>query len=150
MVSHTIAHLCAWLQRKAPGQVYFTGSEIKVPHALPLCSDRLCPCLQVSSAPAHLLPTMDLLGLLSPFMGLCCRILSGGITEWFELEGTLKITYFLSSCHRQGHLVLHQVAENLIQPGLEHLQLTTYIYNFSRLPVSVPHYPPYKEILPNI
>lgn len=93
MVSHTIERrfgsaLCPWLQRMAPGQVYFIGS---VPHALPLCSDRLCPCPQVSSALAHLLLTTDLQSLLSAFVGLCCHIQSGGIIEWFELENTLKI-----------------------------------------------------------
>lgn len=92
MVSHSIANLAVLFAlgygRAAPGQVYFPGS---VPHALPLCSDRLCPCPQVNSALAHLLPTTDMLGLLSAFEGLCCYIQSGGVIKWFELKNTLKI-----------------------------------------------------------
>jgi len=42
-----------------------------------------------------------------------------GITEWFGLEGTLKIIYFQPPCHGQGHLPLDQVAQSPIQPGLE-------------------------------
>lgn len=38
------------------------------------------------------------------------------------LGETLKIIQFQPHCCGQGHLQLDQVAQNLIQPGLEHLQ----------------------------
>jgi len=44
------------------------------------------------------------------------------ITEWFGLEGTLKIIWFQLPCHGQGHLPLEQGAQSSIQPGLEHFQ----------------------------
>lgn len=42
--------------------------------------------------------------------------------ELFGLEGILMIILFLSPCHRQGHLPLHQVAQRPIQLDSEHLQ----------------------------
>jgi len=44
------------------------------------------------------------------------------ITEWFGLEGTLKIIWFQSPCHEQGHLPPAQAAQSSIQPGCEHCQ----------------------------
>jgi len=41
------------------------------------------------------------------------------MTEWFGLEGTLKIIQFQPPCHGQGHLLLEQVAQSPVQPGLE-------------------------------
>jgi len=42
------------------------------------------------------------------------------IIDWFELEGTLQIIYSSPSRHGQGHLPLDHIAQNSIQPGLEH------------------------------
>ena len=42
--------------------------------------------------------------------------------------------------HGQGHLLLDQVAQSPIQPGLEHFQGGG-THNFSRQPVPVPHQP---------
>jgi len=44
------------------------------------------------------------------------------IIEWFGLDGTLKIIWFQSPCHEQGHPPLDQVAQSSIQPGLEQFQ----------------------------
>jgi len=52
------------------------------------------------------------------------------------LEGTLKIIWFQPLCHEQGHLPLDQVAQRLVQPGLEHCQGGG-IHNFSRQPVAL-------------
>jgi len=41
------------------------------------------------------------------------------ITEWFGLEGTLKIIWFQPRCHGQGHLPPDQIAQSSIQPGLD-------------------------------
>ena len=37
------------------------------------------------------------------------------ITEWFGLEGTLKIIQFQTPCLGQGHLSLNQIAQSLIR-----------------------------------
>jgi len=47
------------------------------------------------------------------------HFLNRRIIEWFGLEATLKIIWFQTPCHEQGHLLLHQVAQSPIQPGLE-------------------------------
>jgi len=44
------------------------------------------------------------------------------ITERFVSERSLKITWFQSPCHSQGHLSADQVAQSPIQPDLEHFQ----------------------------
>ena len=48
------------------------------------------------------------------------------IAEWLGLEGTSRIRKLQPFHHRQGcqplHLILDQVAQDPIQPGLEHLQ----------------------------
>ncbi|KAK4822675.1 hypothetical protein QYF61_019042 [Mycteria americana] len=56
------------------------------------------------------------------------------MSEWFGLEGTLKIIWFQAPCHGQGHLPLDQVAQSPIQPGLEHFQGWD-IHSFSGQPV---------------
>jgi len=55
------------------------------------------------------------------------------------LEATLKIIWFQSPCPEQGHLSLDQVAQNSIQPGLEHCQGGD-IHSFSGQPVPVFHH----------
>ena len=63
------------------------------------------------------------------------------IVQCFGLEGTPGIK-FQPPCHRQGHhppgLVLDQVAQGPIQPGLEHLHGRG-IHNFTVWPVPAPH-----------
>jgi len=71
------------------------------------------------------------------------------IIEWFELEGTLNITWFQPPCHEQGHLPLDQVAQSSIQPGLERFQGGG-SHSFSGQPVPVFHHPPSEEFLPSI
>ena len=44
------------------------------------------------------------------------------IIDMFELEGTLNGHLLHLPCNEQGHLQLHQVAQNPIQPDLEYLQ----------------------------
>jgi len=58
--------------------------------------------------------------------------------EWIGLEGTLKIIWFQSPCHGQGHLPLDQGAQSSIQPGLEHFQGGG-SHSFSGKPVPAPH-----------
>jgi len=65
------------------------------------------------------------------------------------LEGTLKIIWFQTPCHEQGHIPLDQVAQSSIQPGLEHCQGGG-SHSFSGQPVPVPHHPTGEEFLPNI
>jgi len=50
------------------------------------------------------------------------RVFRLGITGWFGLEGTLKITWFQAPCHEQEHLSPAQGAQSSIQPGLERCQ----------------------------
>jgi len=71
------------------------------------------------------------------------------ITEWFGLEGTLKIIWFQPPCHEQGHLPPDQVAQSSIQPGLEPCQGGG-SHSFSGQPVPVPHHPHGEEFLPSI
>lgn len=71
------------------------------------------------------------------------------ITEWFELEGTLKIIMFQPSYQGQRHLPLDQVARRLTQPGLEHSQEGGRC-NFSGQPIPVFYHPHNKKILPHI
>jgi len=75
------------------------------------------------------------------------------IVEWFGLEGTLKIIKFQTPCHRQSHqppyMVLDQVAQCLIQLGLEHLQGQS-IHNLSGQPVPAPHHSLGKKLPPDI
>ena len=52
-------------------------------------------------------------------------------------------------CHGQRHLPLDQVAQSLIQPGLEHSQGEG-IYNFSEQPVPVSHHPQSKEFFSSV
>lgn len=60
-------------------------------------------------------------------IGFFCQSLSAfslhghRIMEQFGLEGTLK-TILQPFCHRQGHLLLHQVTQSLLQSGFEHFQ----------------------------
>lgn len=44
------------------------------------------------------------------------------IIEWFWLQGTLKIIYFLPHCHGEGCRGIDHLAQNLIQTGLGHFQ----------------------------
>ena len=53
-----------------------------------------------------------------------------------------------SQGHQPPHL-LHQVAQGLIQPGLEHLQGRS-VPSLSGQPVPAPHHSPCKELPPNI
>jgi len=71
------------------------------------------------------------------------------IIEWFGLEGTLKIIRFQLPCHKEGHLLLDQVAQSPIQPGLEHCQGGG-SHSFSGQPLPVPHHPHGEEFLPNL
>jgi len=48
----------------------------------------------------------------------CCV----GIIECFELEGTCRGHLAQPLCNKQGHLQLDQVAQSLVQPGLECFQ----------------------------
>ena len=64
------------------------------------------------------------------------------------LEGTLKITQFQPLCYRQGHLLLDQVAQSPIQPGLESLQGGA-IHSLSGQPIPASHHLHSKEFLPN-
>ena len=70
------------------------------------------------------------------------------LTEWFGLEGTLKITWFQPPCHRQGHLLVGQAAQSPIQPGLERCQGRG-SHRFSGQPVPVPHHPQSEEFHPH-
>lgn len=70
------------------------------------------------------------------------------IIEWFGLEWTLKIIFFQSPCHRQGHLQLHQVAQSPIDPGLEQFQGWVF-HHLSWQPVPVPLCPQNNQFLPN-
>jgi len=69
--------------------------------------------------------------------------------EWVGLEGTLKIVLFQPPCHDQGHLPLDQVAQNPIQPGLEHF-LGGGSHSFSGQPVPASHHPHSEEFLPSV
>jgi len=71
------------------------------------------------------------------------------ITEWFGLEGTLKIFWFQPPRHEHGHLPPDQVAQSSIQPGLQHFQVGG-IHSFSGQPVPVFHHPHGEEFLSNI
>lgn len=51
------------------------------------------------------------------------------VTEWLRLEETLKIIYFQLPCCGQGCYALNQVAQCLIQHGLESLHNLN--YNFA-------------------
>ena len=55
------------------------------------------------------------------------------IIEWFGLEGIFKIIQFQSSCYRQRHLLLDQVAQSPIQPGLECFQRGAFITSLGNL-----------------
>ena len=80
----------------------------------------------------------------------CCH---HRITEWPGFEGNSRIMNLQALCHRQGHqpphLILDQVAQGPIQPGLEHLQGWG-IHNLSGQPVPAPHHSPGKELPPAI
>ena len=71
------------------------------------------------------------------------------ITEWFGLEGTLKIVWFQPPCHEQGHLPPAQGAQSSIQPGLERCQGGG-SHSFSGQPGPGFHHPHGEEFLPNI
>lgn len=70
-------------------------------------------------------------------------------TEWFRLEGILKIIQFQPPCNGQGHLPLDQVAQSLILPGFVHFQEWG-INNFSGQIVPVSHHPLSYEFPPNL
>jgi len=70
------------------------------------------------------------------------------VIKCFVLEGTFKDHLVQSSCHRQGHLSLDQVAQNAVQPDFEHFQGGS-IHNVSGPSVPVPHYPHSQEFLPS-
>lgn len=42
-------------------------------------------------------------------------------SDWFGLEGTLKVISFQLPCCGQGHLPLDQAAQGPTQPGLERI-----------------------------
>jgi len=64
------------------------------------------------------------------------------------LEGTLKIIWFQSPCHEQGHLPPDQVAQSSIQPGPEHCQGGGKVHPIFHVSYS-PHLPrPYLTNLP--
>jgi len=71
------------------------------------------------------------------------------ITEWFGLEGTLKIIWSQPPCHEQGHLPPDQAAQSSIQLGLEQCQGGG-SHSFSGQPGPGPHHPHGEEFLPNI
>jgi len=71
------------------------------------------------------------------------------IIDWQGLEGTLKIIWFQTPCHEQGHLPPAQSAQSPIQPGLGHCQGGG-SHSFSGQPVPVFHHPHGEEFLPNI
>jgi len=71
------------------------------------------------------------------------------ITEWFGLEGILKLIWFYPPCHKQGHLPPAQAAQSSIQPGLEDCQGGG-SHSFSGQPGPGPHHLHGEEFLPNI
>lgn len=70
-------------------------------------------------------------------------------SQWFVLEGALRIIQFHTPMTSQGCHPLHQAAQGPIQPGLEPLQGWG-ILNFSGHPVPVSHHSLSKGFLPNI
>lgn len=73
--------------------------------------------------------------------------LSVKVIEWLRLEGTLKIIEFLPPCHSQEQLPLEQVAQAIIQPGLEHIQGWD-IHIFPGQLTPVLHHSPSKAFFP--
>ena len=69
--------------------------------------------------------------------------------ESLELERTFKGHLVQLSCNEQGHAQLDQVAQGLIQPGLESLQERG-INHLSGQPFPVPHHPHCKRFFPYI
>lgn len=53
---------------------------------------------------------------------------------------TLKITWFQHTCHKQGHLLLDQVAQSSSQPGLGHCKGQD-MHNFSGQMIPMLYYP---------
>jgi len=81
------------------------------------------------------LPTQSPLAALISHSHLPCR----GVTQWFGLEGTLKITQFPPPSHQQGPPPPAQGAQSSIQPGLEHCQGGG-SHSFSGQPGPGPHH----------
>ena len=79
-------------------------------------------------------------GLLTYFSSWNHRIIKSS-----ELEGTNKGHLVQFLCDKQGHALLDQVAQSLIQPGLESLQGWG-INHISGQPVLVPHHPHCKSL----
>jgi len=69
--------------------------------------------------------------------------------ECFGLEGTSRGHLAQPPCSEQGHLQLDQVAQSLVQPGLECFQGWGLHY-LSGQPVPVFHHPYGKKFLPCI
>jgi len=69
------------------------------------------------------------------------------IIESLELERTFKGHQVQLPCSEQGHPQLYQVAQSLVQPGLECLQGWGF-HHSSGQPVIVPHNPHCKRLLP--
>ena len=61
------------------------------------------------------------------------------IEDFLELEGTFKDYLAELPCNEQGHPQLYQVAQSIIQPGLESRQGQGFNY-ISSQPVSVRHH----------
>jgi len=73
------------------------------------------------------------------------------VIEWLGLEGTSRVIKLQPSCCMEGHqppyLILDQVAQGPIQPGLEHLQGWG-IHGLSGQPVPASHHSLGKELPP--
>ncbi|KAK4811770.1 LOW QUALITY PROTEIN: hypothetical protein QYF61_005338 [Mycteria americana] len=131
-VSSEPSHLQA--EQAQLSQPFFTGELFQsLDH---FCGPPLCLLEQVHVFLVLRAPELD-------------TVLQNRIIEWFGLEGTLETIQFQTLCHGQGYLPLDQVAQSLIQPGLEPFQGGG-IHNCSGQPVPVPHNTHSKEFLPNI
>lgn len=71
------------------------------------------------------------------------------IIEYIELEGICIGHVVQLSCKEQGHPLLSQVAQSLIQPGPPCLQGQGF-YHISGQPVPLPHHPHCKRLFPYI
>ena len=77
------------------------------------------------------------------------KILFHRIIEHFGLEGTFRGHLAQPPGSKQGHLSLDQVAQSLVQPGLEHFQGWGLHY-LPRQSVPVFQHPHSKNFLPSI
>ena len=69
------------------------------------------------------------------------------IIEWFGLEGTIKGHLVQSPCSEQGYLLLDQVAQSPVQPGLECFQGWGF-YHLSGQPLPMFHHLHHKTFVP--